>query len=215
MLLWKNRVCLCHLWSQHKLQHWRGRSRIKPVRTEKKQKVSLTSCTNAGEMIHINYHTKSSKEPQTSVCFPGCTFMMFGTTDCPKLRAHIKKMLWRPASHGHTMFHFCLLWAHHSQPGSLSISHRQWVSGRPKSTPRMPLTTTGAMFHAVTAVYTKFETAPFTLLLPGLYGNAFWGKLGLMGASGIVFSTPFLVELPSSGSCVQRSRETLFQPGTL
>lgn len=75
-----------------------------------------------------------------------------------------------------------------------------------KSTSRLSLTTTGDIFHAVTVVYTKFEAAPFTLPLPVLYNSAFWGQLGLMGASGIFFSTPFLVELPSSGSCAQGCR---------
>lgn len=46
----------------------------------------------------------------------------------------------------------------------------------------------------------------WTLALPVLYGSAFWGKLGLMGATRIFFSTLFLVELSSSGSCVQRCR---------
>lgn len=78
--------------------------------------------------------------------------------------------------------------------------------GTLKSTSRLSLTTTVTIFHAVTHVYTKFEAAPFTLPLPALHSSAFWGKLGLVGTSGIFFSTPFLVELPSSGSCAQRCR---------
>lgn len=104
------------------------------------------------------------------------------------------------------MFQFCLLWAYHTQPGSPSISHRQWVSGPIEVSIKDAPDCHRAIFYAVTVVYTKFEVTPFSLPLPVLYGSAFWGKLGLMGATGIFFSTPFLVELHSSGSCTQRCR---------
>lgn len=53
-----------------------SRSRKILVKTEKKQNGSLPSHTNAGETTHLNYPTNNivSKDPQTSVCFPGCSY---------------------------------------------------------------------------------------------------------------------------------------------
>lgn len=53
-----------------------SRSRKSLVKTEKKQNGSLTSHTNAGETTHLNYPTNNivSKDLQTSVCFPGCSY---------------------------------------------------------------------------------------------------------------------------------------------
>ena len=70
-----------------------SRSRKTLVKTEKKQNRNLISHTNARETTHLNYHTNNvaSKEAQTSVCFPGCSYCCDVATDCRKLTAHLLK----------------------------------------------------------------------------------------------------------------------------
>lgn len=158
-------------------------------------------------VTHLNYHMKSSKVGSNFSLLSWMQLLSW----CMEPQIVLDwKHTWRRFYKGHpAMDTPCSSFVSFGPTPSLDLhpsARDNECLGPLNSTSRLSLTTTGALFHAVRAVYTKIEAAPLTLPLPVLSSRAFWGKLGLMGASGIFFSIRFLVELPSSGSCAQSCR---------